>query len=111
MALTKTIQTRFNILQNWILEPYYKDTCQYCGKPFNKGYKTEKYCCDDCRKKAKQDSNARYQQKRRKNIKYGYLVSNENEHIGTNYLSSKPRDNFDDEQAAILKEMKRLKLR
>lgn len=95
----------------------YKDCiCQYCGKPFLKKYRTEKYCSDECRTLALQDQKAEYQRKRRKQIKEGVLVSNENNHIGTNFLSEHPHTDEDgdvDEEKeydAIQKELKRLKL-
>lgn len=63
------------------------------------------------KKNAMLESNAKYQRKRRKEINNGYLVSNETRHVGTNYLSPHPRKDFEEEQKAIQKEMKRLKLR
>ena len=85
--------------------------CQYCGKEFVRGYNSQVYCSDDCSKKAFLDQQAEYSRKRRKSIKNGELVTNERVKVGTNYLSSHPREDFDEEQAAIWKEMKRLKLR
>lgn len=93
------------------LAPFYDSICKYCGKPFNKGYKTEKYCSDRCRDNALREQKAEYQRKRRKLINKGVLISHENEYIGTQFLSQHRQKDFEDEHAAIIKEMKRLRLR
>lgn len=93
------------------LIPYKDCICQYCGKPFLKKYRTEKYCSDECRTFALQEQKAEYQRKRRKQIKEGLLISNENKHLGTNYLSEHCHDDEEREYAAIQKELKRLKLK
>ena len=68
-------------------KPYYPNKCKWCGKPFLKKYSAEKYCSEECCTLALQDQKAEYQRKRRKQIKEGVLISNENKHIGTNFLS------------------------
>lgn len=92
-------------------KPYYPNKCKWCGKPFLKNYRTEKYCSDKCRTLALQDQKAEYQRKRRKQIKEGVLISNENKHIGTNFLSEHCHEDSDKEYASIQKELKRLKLK
>ena len=86
------------------------ETCAFCGKHFLK-QSNEKYCSKECKEKAFQDTRAKYQRKRRKSMNTHELVSNENNYVGTNYLSHHRRKDFDEEQKAIQKEMKRLKLR
>ena len=85
--------------------------CKYCGETFEKSHESEVYCCDKCREHAILESAAKYQRKRRRSINNGELVSNEYRYVGTNYLSQHRREDFDEEQKAIQKEMKRLKLR
>lgn len=85
--------------------------CSYCGKPFTRKHNSQIYCSDVCKNYAIMETHAEYQRSRRKSLRNKELVSNENNYVGTNYLSGKRREDFDDEQAAILKEMKRLKLR
>lgn len=85
--------------------------CAYCGSRFIQEHGSQIYCNDQCRKNAMLESNAKYQRKRRKEINTGCLVSNETRYVGTNYLSHRRRKDFDEEQKAIHKEMKRLKLR
>ena len=92
------------------MEPYTNYTCKYCGKPFLKKHNREMYCSDDCRLKAHQDQDAAYQRKKRRLIQKGVIVSNEREYIGTQFLSQHRQQDFDEEFAAIRKEMKRLKL-
>lgn len=111
LNIEKTIQTRFNILENYCLEKFYDTRCAYCGTWFNKKYRTEKYCSDDCRHKAVQDQKARYQVKRRKSMKYGFLISNENKRLGTGYVSEHMREDTDLEAKMIRDELKRLHLR
>lgn len=96
------------------MEPYTNYTCKYCGKPFLKKHNKEMYCSDECRKMARLDQAAKYQRKRRLMIKNGDLVSNEYNNrtfLGTQYLSQHRKDDDDEEYEAILKEMKRLKLK
>lgn len=85
--------------------------CKYCGKQFIKTNNRQTYCTPECKTKAKQDQTAKSQRKRRKQIRDGYLISNENEYIGTGYLSIHRQENFQDEYKAIHKEMTRLRLR
>ena len=69
------------------------------------------YCSEDCRIKAHQDQNAAYMQRRRKLINKGVIVSNENKYVGTGFLSQHRQEEEEEEHKAIIKEMKRLKLR
>ena len=88
-----------------------KVTCQYCGKEFIREHNSQVYCSDKCRHYAYLERFTKYSRKRRKSIRNKELVTNERNVVGTNYLSGKRREDFDEEQKAILKEMKRLKLR
>ena len=92
------------------MEPYTDYICKYCGKPFLKKYRTEKYCSDECRTKAHQDQDAEYQRKKRRLIHNGEIISNERKYVGTGYLSHRKQEKDEDEHAAIRKEMRRLKL-
>ena len=97
-----------------IMVPYTNYTCKWCGKPFLKKHNKEMYCCDECREQARLDQAAKYQRKRRKLIKNGVLVSNEYNNkafLGTQYLSQHRQETDEEEHKAILKEMKRLKLK
>ena len=85
--------------------------CKYCGKQFIKKHNRQQYCSTDCQIKAKQDQTAKSQQKRRKLIREGYLITNENEYVGTGYLSKHRHENEEKEYHAIIKEMTRLRLR
>lgn len=85
--------------------------CQYCGQEFIRQHNAQVYCSEKCRHYAYLERFTKYSHKRRKSIKNKELVSNERNMVGTNYLSSHPRTDFEEEQKAILKEMKRLKLR
>ena len=111
--ITNTIQTQFQLNKNNTVElkPVYDTKCAYCGKEFNRTYNSVKYCCDDCRRKALQDQKAKYQRKRRKWIREGYLISNETKYVGTNFLSEHRRLDEVVEYNMIQKEMMRLHLR
>lgn len=85
--------------------------CKYCGKIFIKTNNRQEYCSLKCKTYAKQDQTAKSQRKRRKQIRDGYLLTNENEYVGTGYLADHPRPNENDEYKAIYKELIRLKLR
>lgn len=84
--------------------------CKYCGREFSKKANKQLYCCDQCRKLALKEQKARYQRSRRKKIRDGILVSNETRYVGTGFLSSKRKEDFQDELDAIMKEMKRLRI-
>ena len=57
---------------------------------------------------AVREQKARYQQKRRKLINDGELISNENNKLGTTYLSNHRHDDFKREYLSIHKEAKRI---
>lgn len=90
---------------------FYLSRCVYCGKLYIKTENRTTYCSHDCRHKSIQDSKARYQRKRRKLIKDGELISNENNFIGTTFLSKHPQKDFKKEHENILKEARRLGVR
>ncbi len=87
---------------------FYISRCKYCGTKYVKIANKTAFCSDECRCKSKQDSKARYQRKRRKLIRDGELVSNENNYVGTGFLSKHRRTNFKDEYLSILKEKRRI---
>ena len=92
------------------MKPYTNYTCKYCGKPFLKKHNKEMYCSDECRLKAHQDQDAEYQRRKRRRIREGVIITNERAYVGTGFLSHHKREDDDEEHAAIIKEMKRLKL-
>ena len=93
------------------MKPLTNAKCEYCGQPFYRPNKYFKYCSDRCRSLALKEQKAKYQRKRRKLINDGVLVSNESKYIGTQFLSQHRQEDFKEEHEAIIKEMKRLKLR
>ena len=93
-----------------VLVPFTNATCKYCGKKFYKTANKTCYCSDRCRRLAIREQKARYQRERRKRIRNGELVSNENKYVGTGFLSHHRQDDDEAEYEAILKEMKRLKI-
>ena len=60
--------------------------CKYCGKKYIKLQNKTSLCSDECRHKSTQDSKAKYQQKRRLQIKNGTLIERDKP-LGTMYLS------------------------
>lgn len=82
--------------------------CKYCGEPFQQTHGNQKYCNDTCRKYAILEQKAKYQRKRRKLINEHVLITNENEKLGTGFLSPHKQPNDLEEYKAIKKEMKRL---
>lgn len=91
--------------------PYTNAVCKWCGKPFFKDANKTCYCSDECRKNAVREQKAEYQRKRRRLIKSGALVSMESVDLGTGYLGKYRKEDFDDEHEAVLKEMRRLKIK
>ena len=106
-------QARKNNYQRYIKKHHkkIKAKCEYCGKPFTKNKEHRRYCSTQCAKYARLEHKADYQKTRRKQINNKELISNENEYIGTSYLSQHRRKNFNEEHAKIQKEMRRLKLK
>lgn len=92
----------------------YNSECKYCGKPFNKVHNREMYCSDTCCLNALREQKAKYQRKRRLNIKSGLIIVDEIKRYGVGSygtsLSEHPKSNFHDELVAIQKEKRRLKL-
>lgn len=100
MLLKKTLndpQTRF-----------YISKCKYCGRIFIKFENKTCYCREACRTWAVREQKAKYQQKRRKLINDGELISNENNKLGTSYLSKHRNSNFNKELVSIRREAKRI---
>ena len=89
---------------------FYVSKCKYCGKLFIKVHNKSMLCSYRCKVKSKQDSNAAYQRKRRKEINEGKLISNETNQVGTStvYLSKGIKPTFEEEHMVILKEKKRV---
>lgn len=98
-------------IEDGIMVPFTNAICKYCGKPFYKAANKTCYCSDRCRNLALKEQKAKYQQKRRKLIRDGELVSNETAYVGTGYLSANRQEDFKDEEKAIVKELKRLRIR
>ena len=92
-------------------ETYTNATCKYCGKPYMKTRKHRKYCSHKCYHYARLEQKARYQRKRRKLIREKELISNENNFVGTTYLSQHRRNDFEDEYKALQKELQRISLK
>ena len=89
-------------------EPYYPHKCKWCGKPFEKQHNRQEYCSEECFKHARLEQKAIYQRKRRKLINKGLIVSSENEHLGTGYLSEHRWEDEEKEYESIQKELKRI---
>lgn len=106
--MVANIQTMF---KDGLIVQYTNAKCKWCGKAFFKKHNKQMYCCDHCRSSALKEQKAKYQRKRRKDIRDGVLISNENEYVGTGYLSQHRQEDFDDELAAIHKEMRRFRIR
>ena len=109
--MTVTVQLMFN--EDNILKPLTNAKCKYCGQPFYRPNKYLKYCSDRCRELALKEQKAEYQRRRRRRIRDGELVANDQykAFLGTQFLSQHRQEDFKDEHEAIIKEMKRLKLR
>ena len=105
MSTDNTVQTNLDG------EKVYPHKCKWCGKPFTKQHNRQEYCSDICAGYALKEQKAIYQRKRRKSINDGVLCSKESTHIGTGFLSQNPRESFEAEHAAIMKELKRLKIK
>lgn len=83
-------------------------TCKYCGEEFIRTQNPQKYCSKECFTWGRREQKAKYQRKRRMLINKGVLISNENNKLGTNYLSSHRHKNFIEEYQAIQKEKRRI---
>ena len=86
--------------------------CKWCGDPFEVRSPNQKYCHPDdknCSQESKRESWRKAASKYRKNYKNILQISQVYK-LGSGFLSSKPKNDFDEEYRAILKEKKRLKL-
>lgn len=86
--------------------------CKWCGDPFVVRSPNQKYCHPDdknCSQESKRESWRKAASKYRKNYKNVLQISQVYK-LGSGFLSSKPKNNFEEEYTAILKEKKRLKL-
>lgn len=86
--------------------------CKWCGAPFEVKSPNQKYCNPDdknCSQESKRESWRKAASKYRKNYKDILQISQVYK-LGSGFLSSKPKNDFDEEYIAILKEKKRLKL-
>ena len=86
--------------------------CKWCGDPFEVRSPNQKYCHPDnknCSQESKRESWRKAASKYRKNYKNILQISQVYK-LGSGLLSSTPKENFEEEYRAILKEKKRLKL-
>ncbi|MEN6293638.1 MAG: hypothetical protein ABFD07_16685 [Methanobacterium sp.] len=86
--------------------------CKWCGDPFEVRSPNQKYCHPDdknCSQESKRESWRKAASKYRKNYKNILQISQVYK-LGSGLLGSTPKENFDEEYVAILKEKKRLKL-
>ncbi len=86
--------------------------CKWCGDPFEVRSPNQKYCHPDdknCSQESKRESWRKAASKYRKNYKNILQISQVYK-LGSGFLSSTPKNDFDEEYRAILKEKKRLKL-
>jgi len=91
---------------------FYISICSYCGKPYFRTHNKNTLCSYKCRIRSEQDSKAKYQRKRRKQIKDGKLIVRDKQQLGTStvLLSKKPKPTFEEEHLALKKEMRRVGL-
>ncbi len=86
--------------------------CKWCGEPFEVKSPNQKYCSPDvknCSKEAKRESWRKAAHKYRKNYKDVLKISQVYK-LGSGFLSSNPKEEFNAEYRAIQKEKKRLRL-
>lgn len=96
MLLKKTYHLKDGTIQT----TFYTSKCNYCGKTFIKFQNKTLYCSTECKYRSTQDNKAAYQRKRRKQIREGHLISNENQKLGT-YRFPKKIKNWTDELQRI----------
>ena len=92
---------------------FYIGKCRRCGKPFIKLQNRSTLCSEECRTYNTQDSKSNYQRKRRKLIRDGELITNENDNqIGTSTvrLSKHVKPTWEEEHHTILQEKRRVGL-
>ena len=86
--------------------------CKWCGEPFEVKSPNQKYCSPDvknCSKEAKRESWRKAAHKYRENYKDVLKISQVYK-LGSGFLSSNPKEEFNAEYIAIQKEKKRLRL-
>ena len=86
--------------------------CNWCGDPFEVNSPNQKYCSSDlknCSQESKRESWRKSAYKYRKNYKNILSISQVYK-LGSGFLSSKAKTNFDEEYQAIQKEKKRLEI-
>ena len=83
---------------------FYISKCKYCGRIFIKFENKTMYC----RIWAIREQKAKYQQKRRKLINDGELISNELREPGTTFLSHHALSDFGLEERTVKRELKRI---
>ena len=88
ILLKKNIKCKDGTIQT----QFYTRKCKYCGKTFIKFQNKTLYCSPECKCRITQDNKAKYQRKRRKSIREGHLIINENKKIGTTYFPKKIGD-------------------
>ncbi|MDO5827279.1 MAG: hypothetical protein Q4Q19_03355 [Methanobrevibacter sp.] len=103
MSADNTIQTNLDG------EKVYPHKCKWCGKPFTKQHNRQEYCSEECAHHARLEQKAKYTQKYR--LKYTSRKSDSYWGMGSGSLGCHMKDDFEDEQRAIHKELKRLKLK
>jgi hypothetical protein len=86
--------------------------CKWCGEPFEVRSPNQKYCSPNiknCSKEAKRESWRKAAHKYRENYKDVLKISQVYK-LGSGFLSSNPKEEFNAEYRAIQKEKKRLRL-
>jgi hypothetical protein len=86
--------------------------CKWCGDPFEVKSPNQQYCLSDlknCSQEAKRESWRRASDKYRKKYKNFLSISSVYK-LGSGFLGSKPKKDFDKEHLAVQKEMERLRI-
>ena len=85
---------------------FYTSKCKYCGKPYIKFQNATKFCSDTCRYYSDLEHTEERVRKHRKN----HSKTDNYWGLGTGYLHGTPKNDFEDEHAAIQSEYRRLKI-
>lgn len=101
MLLKKEIKLEDGTIQT----QFYVTKCRYCGNRFIKFENKTLYCSTECKCKSTQDNKAKYQRKRRKQIRDGHLISNETKKLGTFHFPQSINDWVEEHE--IIKKAKR----
>lgn len=80
--------------------------CEWCKEPFVPTHGNQKYCGDICRYESRKE----YLRVKRIGYYHKWKTVKHEESLGTGWLSSTPKNSFDDEQCEIEKELKRLRI-